>query len=84
MSITPAQVAEWRRVIREEGALHSALAQRIAPRLLEEIERAWAEIERVRRKVAVQENAAPERRLVEVPSASAASMLATARRRRST
>lgn len=63
MSITPAQVAEWRRIIREEGALHSALAQRIAPMLLEEIERAWAQLERAHRAEGAQEAAALRARL---------------------
>jgi uncharacterized protein YicC (UPF0701 family) len=66
MSITPAQVAEWRRIIREEGALHSALAQRIAPMLLEEIERAWAQLERARRDEGAREAAALRARLGEV------------------
>ena len=63
MSITPAQVAEWRRIIREEGALHSALAQRIAPMLLEEVERAWAQLEHVRRDEGAREAAALRARL---------------------
>jgi uncharacterized protein YicC (UPF0701 family) len=63
MSITPAQLAEWRRIIREEGALHSALAQRIAPLLMDEIERAWTQIERGRREEGAEEAAALRRRL---------------------
>ncbi len=63
MSITPAQVAEWRRIIHEEGALHSALAQRIAPMLLEEIERAWAQLERIRRDDGAREATALRSRL---------------------
>ena len=66
MSITPAQVAEWRRIIREEGALHSALAQRIAPMLLEEVERAWAQLERARRDEGAREAAALRARLDDV------------------
>jgi hypothetical protein len=57
MSITPAQLAEWRRIIREEGALHSALAQRIAPMLMDEIEHAWAQLERTRRQDGAREAA---------------------------
>src|SRR5512138_2889443 len=63
MSITPAQLAEWRRIIREEGALHSALAQRIAPMLMDEIERAWAQLERTRREEGAREAAALRKRL---------------------
>ena len=89
MSITQAQLAEWRRIIREEGALHSALAQRIAPRLLDEIERAWAELDRARCKGAVpaagaaivKKAATPERRLAEVARPSPASAPGTARKR---
>jgi hypothetical protein len=89
MSITQAQLAEWRRIIREEGALHSALAQRIAPRLLDEIERVWAELDRARCKGAVpaagaaivKKAAAPERRLAEVPRPSQASTSGTPRKR---
>jgi hypothetical protein len=88
MSITQAQLAEWRRIIREEGALHSALAQRIAPRLLDEIERAWAELDRVRCKgpvpavgaAIVKKAAPPERRLAEVPRPSQANASVTRKR----
>ena len=89
MSITQAQLAEWRRIIREEGALHSALAQRIAPRLLDEIERAWAELDRVRCKAPVsaagaaivKKAATPERRLAEVARPPSASAPGTPRKR---
>src|SRR6266508_3227818 len=73
MSITPAQLAEWRRIIREEGALHSALAQRIAPMLLDEIERAWALLGRARREEGALESAALKRRLAGVARAAGAS-----------
>lgn len=63
MSITPAQLTEWRRVIREEGALHSALAQRIAPMLMDELERAWTQLERLRREEFAQGAAALRKRL---------------------
>jgi hypothetical protein len=63
MSITPAQLAEWRRIIREEGALHSALAQRIAPLLMDEIELAWAQLEKARREDGAREAAALRVRL---------------------
>ncbi len=89
MSITQAQLAEWRRIIREEGALHSALAQRIAPRLLDEIERVWAELDRARCKGAVstagvaivKKAAPPERRLAAVPRPSQASASGIPRKR---
>ena len=63
MSITPAQLAEWRRIIREEGALHSALAQRIAPMLMDEIERAWSQLERLRCEQGAEEANALRKRL---------------------
>ncbi len=67
--ITPAQLAEWRRIIREQGALHSALAQRIAPMLLDEIERAWAQIERSRREEGAREAASLRRHVAAAPAA---------------
>lgn len=83
MSITPAQLAEWRRIIREEGALHSALAQRIAPMLMDEIERAWAQLERARREEGADEAAALRRRLAAAaPHADAVPASAPARRRK--
>jgi uncharacterized protein YicC (UPF0701 family) len=63
MSITPAQLAEWRRIIREQGALHSALAQRIVPMLMDEVEHAWAQLERSRRQDGTREAAALKSRL---------------------
>ena len=83
MPITPAQVAEWRRIIREQGALHSALAQRIAPSLIEEIERAWAELDRHRHEAGARDAAALKRRLAEKSEAAAVNAqpaLARARR----
>jgi uncharacterized protein YicC (UPF0701 family) len=73
MSITLAQLAEWRRIIRDEGALHSALAQRIAPLLMDEIERAWAQLNRTRREEGAQESAALKKRLTGVARASGSS-----------
>jgi uncharacterized protein YicC (UPF0701 family) len=84
MSITPAQLAEWRRIIRDEGALHSALAQRIAPMLMDEIERAWAQLERTRREEGAQEAAALKKRLAGVVlPAEASPERVPARKRRS-
>ncbi len=82
MSITPAQVAEWRRIIREEGALHSALAQRIAPMLLEEIERAWALLEHARRDEGAREAAALRAHLADVTVREPIVPAGRARRRR--
>jgi hypothetical protein len=70
MSIRPAQLAEWRRIIREEGALHSALAQRIAPMLMDELERAWIQLERSRREEFAQGAAALRKRLAGATEAS--------------
>ncbi len=87
MSITQAQLAEWRRIIREEGALHSALAQRIAPRLLDEIERAWAELDRCKGAgpaacaTIAKKAATPEKRLAEVARPPSASAPGTPRKR---
>ena len=81
MSITPAQVAEWRRVIREQGSLHSALAQRIAPSLLDEIERSWAELDRHRREAGARESAGSTGRLAEKELAASAQPAAARQRR---
>jgi uncharacterized small protein (DUF1192 family) len=82
MTITPAQLAEWRRIIREEGALHSALAQRIAPMLMDEIERAWAQMERARSEQGALEAAALGQRLAGVARRNDASHEAVPARKR--
>jgi hypothetical protein len=49
--LTPADLAEWRRAIAEEGdgeSLDPTTAQAIAPKLMAEIEALWAEAARVK------------------------------------
>ncbi len=49
--ITPADLAEWRRALAEEGDgefLDPTTAQAIAPKLMAEIEALWAEAARAR------------------------------------
>jgi len=61
MPVTPAQLAEWRLALREEGDgefLDPTLARQIAPKLMEELERAWARAEWADRDAAVKEAAA--------------------------
>jgi len=48
--ITPADLSEWRRTLPEDGDhLDPTLAQEIAPRLMDEVERLWSELARLRR-----------------------------------
>jgi hypothetical protein len=49
--LTPADLAEWRRQLSGEGdgeQLDPTVAQQIAPRLMDEVERLWAEVRRLR------------------------------------
>jgi hypothetical protein len=49
--LTPADLAEWRRQLSEEGdgELHDpTVAQAAMPRLMAEVETLWAELERLR------------------------------------
>ena len=57
-AVTLSQIAEWRRALLEEGdgeLLDPTLAQEIAPRLMEEVERLHAELARARRQLAAHE-----------------------------
>jgi hypothetical protein len=52
--LTPADLAEWRRAIAEEGdgeSLDPTTAQAIAPKLMAEIEALWAEAARAKAQV---------------------------------
>jgi hypothetical protein len=63
-AVTLSQIAEWRRALREEGdgeLLDPTLAQQIAPRLMEEVERLHAELARARRQPAAEEGSASPR-----------------------
>ena len=54
-AVTLSQIAEWRRALREEGDgefLDPTLAQEIAPKLMEEVERLHAELAQARRQLA--------------------------------
>jgi len=62
LTVTAAQITEWRRAIAQDGALHPALASRIVPRLLDEIEHVWALLERAERERAALEAAGGEDR----------------------
>jgi hypothetical protein len=67
-AVTLSQIAEWRRALREEGdgeLLDPTLAQEIAPKLLEEVERLHAELARARRQLAAEEGAALEELLTD-------------------
>jgi hypothetical protein len=56
MPITQAQLAEWRAQLSDDGDdLDPMLAQLIAPKLIEEVERLQAELAYVCRKLAAQE-----------------------------
>jgi hypothetical protein len=59
MSITTAQLAEWRAQLPEDGDhLDPTLAQVIAPKLIDEVERLQAELARVLRQVATEDGRA--------------------------
>jgi hypothetical protein len=59
MSITTAQLAEWRAQLPEDGDhLDPTLAQVIAPMLIDEVERLQAELARVLRQVAADDGRA--------------------------
>ncbi len=63
------EIAEWRRALQEEGDgefLDPTLAQNIAPKLMDEVERLHAEMARARRQLAAEEAAALEKRLTDV------------------
>jgi hypothetical protein len=58
--VTLAQIAEWRRALHEEGDgefLDPTLAQVIAPKLMDEVERLHEELARTRRQLAVRDAA---------------------------
>jgi cytochrome c553 len=60
-AVTLTQIADWRRTLREEGDgefLDPTLAQIIAPKLMDEVERLHAELARARRQLAAEEAAA--------------------------
>lgn len=59
--VTPADLAAWRGDIAEHGALYPAQAQRIAPLLMDELERAWEELARARAELAARSAAPPEK-----------------------
>ncbi len=64
MRITPAELAEWRAALPDDGDhLDPTLAQLIAPKLIDEVERLQAELGRARRQLAAEEAAALETRL---------------------
>ena len=68
-AVTLSQIAEWRRALREEGDgefLDPTLAQEIAPKLMEEVERLHAELARARRQLAAEEGVEAEERLRDV------------------
>jgi len=61
MPITLSQIAAWRRALEEEGDgefLDPVLAQDIAPKLMDEVERLHAELARLRRQIVGRETAA--------------------------
>ena len=56
MSITTAQLAEWRAQLPDDGNhLDPMLAQVMAPKLIDEVERLQAELARARRQLAAEE-----------------------------
>jgi hypothetical protein len=68
-AVTLTQIADWRRTLQEEGDgefLDPTLAQVIAPKLMDEVERLHAELARARRQLAAEEAAALEKRLTDV------------------
>ncbi len=68
-AVTLAQITEWRRALEEEGDgefLDPTLAQDIAPRLMDEVERLHAELAAARRHLATEEATALEKRLTDV------------------
>ncbi|HEY6006216.1 MAG TPA: hypothetical protein VIV57_25275 [Anaeromyxobacter sp.] len=70
-AVTLSQIAEWRRALLEEGDgefLDPTLAQEIAPKLMEEVERLHAELAQARRQLAREEGAEPEKRMRDVAS----------------
>lgn len=56
-AVTLSQIAEWRRALRDEGDgdfLDPALAQEIAPKLMDEVERLHAELARAQSQLAAE------------------------------
>ena len=67
MTITPADLAEWRAQLPEDGDhLDPTLAQVLAPKLMDEVERLQGELARARRQLAAEEAAALEKRLTDL------------------
>jgi hypothetical protein len=67
--ITRSMIREWRRALTEVGDgefLDPTLAQVIAPKLMDELERAWEQLARAQRDLAAQEAAGLEKRLTDV------------------
>jgi hypothetical protein len=62
-AVTLTQITEWRRALQEEGDgefLDPTLAQEIAPRLMDEVERLHAQIAQLRRQLASESALAAE------------------------
>jgi hypothetical protein len=62
-AVTLSQIAEWRRALHEEGDgefLDPSLAQEIAPKLMEEVERLHVQLAQLRRQLASESALAAE------------------------
>jgi hypothetical protein len=68
-AITPAQLAEWRRVLLQEGGTEfgdPTLSEVIAEKLMTELEHVWGQLVRAGRGLVAQEAAMLEKRLADV------------------
>ena len=68
-AITPAQLAEWRRALLQEGGSQfgdPTLSEVFAERLMTELEHAWGQLALAQRRLVAQEAATLEKRLADV------------------